>query len=122
MCVKPKKSNVSGLPRPRCCSVLGGEPAELDEPRLVGMQLQVELRESLAKVAEELLCITLMLEPDDEVIREARDDHVTACVASPPLPDPPVQDVMEVHVGEQRRSRCSLRCPFRSSPTSSRPR
>src|SRR5262245_43228032 len=54
-----------------------------------------------------------MLESDDEVVRPAHDDHVTACVAFPPRLSPPVQYVVEVHVGEQRRGRSSLRCPFR---------
>ena len=76
-CVKPRKSNVSGLPRPRAAPVLGGVAPELDEAGLVGMQFQVELREPLTKVAEELLGIDLMLEPDHKVISKPHDDHVT---------------------------------------------
>jgi len=45
-----KKSNVSGLPRPRSGPALGGEPTELDEARLVGVPFEVELRESLAEI------------------------------------------------------------------------
>ena len=45
------------LPGPRL------HPAELDKAGLVGVQLQGELREPVAEVAEELLGVTLMLEP-----------------------------------------------------------
>jgi hypothetical protein len=86
-----------------CRSSLGGEPPELDQPGLVGMQLQPELRQPLAKVVEELLGVALMLEADDEIIGEPHDDHVAACLPTPPLPDPPVEHVVEVDVGEQRR-------------------
>jgi hypothetical protein len=44
-----------------------------------------------------------MLEPDQEVIGERRDDHVTMRVPAPPCPGPGVEDVVEVDVGEQRR-------------------
>ena len=37
MCVKPRKSNVSGFPRPRACRFVSGEPPELDQPRLIRM-------------------------------------------------------------------------------------
>jgi len=99
-----------GLAEATLRPALGGEPAELDEARLVGVQFQVELRESLAKVVKEPPCVTLMLEPGHEIIRETHDDHVTARVALPPLPGPPVKDVMEVDVGEERRRRSPLRC------------
>src|SRR6266516_6229662 len=105
-----KRLRLSGSVR---SAVRGGEPPELDQASLAGMQLQGELREPAAKIVEELLGVTLMLEPDHEVVGPAHDDHVTACVASPPLPGPLVQDIVEVHVGEQRRGRSSLRCPFR---------
>src|ERR1700682_4422607 len=76
----------------------GGVPTELDEPRLVGVQLQVELRQPLAKVSEEPPSVTLMLEPGDKVIGEPRDDHITMRLASSPLPDPPVKDVVQVDI------------------------
>ena len=72
-------------------AVAGGVAPELDQPGLVGMQLQPELREPVAKIGEEPLRIGLMLEPGDKVISEAHDDHVTVGVATPPLPGPPVE-------------------------------
>jgi hypothetical protein len=84
------------------CPVTGGEPPELDQPGLLGMQLQVELRKPLTEVPEELLGVTKMLEPDDKVVGEAHDDHVATRMPPSPLPGPPVEDVVEVDVGEQR--------------------
>ena len=60
-CVKPRKSNVSGFPRPRALRPPGDEPPELDQPSLVGMQVQPELREPLAKISPKSLRIFLIL-------------------------------------------------------------
>src|ERR1035437_362334 len=81
----------------------GSIAPELDESRLVGMQLQAELRQSLTKVGKELLRIGLMLESGHEVISKPHDDHVTVGVLASPLPDPPVEDIVEVDIGKQRR-------------------
>src|SRR2546428_14182978 len=66
LCVKPRKLKVSGLPAPTPVPV--GEPTELDEARLVRVQLQAEPREPLAQLGQEALGLLPMLEPDDEVI------------------------------------------------------
>ena len=97
------------LPEATRLPSLGGEPPELDQPRLVGVQLQAELREPLAKISEEPLGVLTMLEADDEVVSEAHDDHVTVRVAPSPLVGPQVKDVVQVDVCEQRRNRCPLR-------------
>ena len=55
MCVKPRKSNVSGFPTPRAARCSGGIAPELDQPGLVGMQLQPELREPLTKIVRNCL-------------------------------------------------------------------
>jgi len=52
ICVKPRKSNVSGRPSPRL-PVPGGVPSELDQACLLGAQLQRDLRESLVQVGQE---------------------------------------------------------------------
>src|SRR6266511_1816864 len=57
------------------------EAAELDKPGLIRVQLQVELREPLAKVSQEPLCITEVLEPDHEESRRG-ESH------PPPLAEP----------------------------------
>jgi hypothetical protein len=72
--------------KPSLCSTLGGEPSELDQPGLVRRQLQVELRQPFGQLSLEASRITLVLEPDDDVISEAHDDHVT-----PVYPGAPAQ-------------------------------
>ena len=91
-------------------SLPGSVLPELDQAGLVRMQLQVELPEPFAKIGEEPLRIGLILETGDKVVREAHEDHVSTRVAASPLRDPQVQDVVQVHVGEQRRGRCPLWC------------
>ena len=83
-------------------TVSGGVPPELDEPRLVGVQVQAELREPLSKIGEEPLRIAFVLESGHKVIGEPHDDDITVGIPLPPLPDPPVEDVVELDVGEQR--------------------
>src|SRR6266542_5274856 len=88
-------------------SSLGGEPAELDQARLLGGQLQVELRKPAAKLGEEPLGVITMLEADDVVVGETHDDHIAVRIPPPPLVGPQVEDVMEIDVCEQRRNDCS---------------
>src|SRR5215210_35141 len=68
-------------PRP---PVLRRKAAEPDEARLVRMQLQTELRESLAKLHQEPLGLVPMLEADHKVVREAHDHDFAACLPISP--------------------------------------
>ena len=77
MCVNPRNVNVSGFPSPRAARSPGGTPPELDQPGLIGVQFQPELREPAAQLVQEPLGVFPVLEPDDEVVREPHDDHVT---------------------------------------------
>src|SRR6266511_4928185 len=85
-------------------SSLGGEPSELDEARLLGGQLQAELRKSVAKLGEEPLGVIPVLEADDVVVGEAHDDHIATRMPPPPLVGPQVEHVVEVDVCEQRQA------------------
>jgi hypothetical protein len=71
------------------------------------MQFQPELREPFAKRDLELLRILLVFEPDGDVVSEAHDDHISVRVPAPPPAGSQVEDMMEVHVGEQRRRRAA---------------
>src|SRR6266542_5251664 len=93
-------------------SSLGGEAAELEQARLLGGQLQAELRTSVAKLGEEPLAVIPVLEADDVVVGEAHDDHIAVRVPPPPLLGPQVEDGVEVDVCEQRRNRCPWRRSF----------
>ena len=72
-------------------AIAGGEPPELDQPRLLGVQFQAELREPVAQVSPEPLRVIPVLESHHEVVSPAHDDHVTVRVPSPPLVSPEVE-------------------------------
>jgi hypothetical protein len=100
------------LPQTPRLSPPSGMPPKLDQPGLVGMKFQPELREPLAKISPEPLRILLMLETNSEIVGEPDNDHVTLGVPIPPPLSPQVEYVVQVHVSQQRRNRCPLRCPF----------
>src|SRR5712691_5995174 len=56
--------------------MFGREGPELQQPRLLGMQLQAELREALAQLRPKPLGVCPVLKPHDEVVRIPHDDHV----------------------------------------------
>ena len=93
MCVKPRKSNVSGFPTPRSPAP-GRHAARTRSAGSCRVQLQPELREPLAQIGQEPLGIVVMLEADDEVVGETHDDHITVRVATPPPVGPQVQHVV----------------------------
>ena len=97
------------LAQPPRLTTFGRVAAEFDQPRLVRVKLQTELGEPAAKRGKEPVGVVTMSKPDGEIVRETHDNDVAArLVASPPI-DPQVEDVMQVHIGEQRRYRRSLR-------------
>jgi len=71
---------------------------ELDQPGLVGVQFQAELREPSAQFLQEPLRVVLVLEPDDEVVREPRDNDIPARLRLPPVIGPQVQDIMQIYI------------------------
>jgi len=53
-----------------------GEPPELDESRLAGMQFQAKLRETIAQLHQKPLRVDAVLESNDEVVSIAHDDYL----------------------------------------------
>ena len=90
-------------PESPLCSTLGGEPSELDQARLLGLQLKCEPGKPLAQARQEPFGVAMVLETRNEIISEPHDDHVATCVPPSPLVGPLVEDVVEVDVREQRR-------------------
>ena len=101
---EPEELKRLGLAKPASLSIPGGEPPELDQPRLFRMQFQAELREPLAKVMQEPLGVVTVLESRYVVVGEPREDHVPARVSPAPLMGPEVENVVQVDVGKQRRN------------------
>jgi hypothetical protein len=90
------------LAKPTGFSIAGGVPSELDQPRLLGVQLQAELREPVAQVSPEPLGVLLMLESHHEVVSETRDHDIAVRVPSPARVSPEVEDVVQVDVRQER--------------------
>jgi len=83
MCVKPRKRNVSGLPRPRAA-----RRSAANLPNSISRQLEVEPREPVAQLSPEPLRVITVLEAHHGVVSETHDDHVTTRVPVPPLVRP----------------------------------
>ncbi len=91
------------LPDTPLRAMLGRKAPKLDQASLVGVQLQAEPGESFAQIVKEPISVTSVFKSSHEVISEAHDDDVTRSGLFPPLPGPTVKDIVEVHVGEERR-------------------
>src|ERR1035437_8392509 len=93
--------------------LLGGKPPKLDQPRLLSMQFQAELREPVAELHKERRGIISIMEARHVVIGKPYEKYIPARVPPPPLVGPQVEDIVEIDVREQRRCRCPLRRPLR---------
>jgi len=82
-------------------SVVGGEPPKLDQSRFVGVQNQSEPDEAFPKLVQEPFGLVAMLESHDEIIGITHDNDIARSELRPPLLNPQVEDVVQVHVGQQ---------------------
>jgi hypothetical protein len=89
-----KKRERFRLPEPTALPVTDSEPPELDQPRLLRMQLQPELREPLAKISQEPLGVLTILKAGHVVIGVAHENDIPSRVTSPPLVGPQVKHVV----------------------------
>src|SRR5512132_476361 len=89
-------------PEAALCSLLGGEPPQADQARLVGVERQPEPGQTIGQVLAESLGVGLMLKPQHDVVGVPDDDHLTAGVPSAPVLSPEIEDVVQVDVGQQR--------------------
>lgn len=99
-------------------SVLPGEAPELDQPRLLGVQLQPELAQPFGHRALEALGVVTELEPGNPIVGIPHRDHIAPGVAPPPLLYPQVEHVVQVDVGQQRTDAAAL---HRTQITSAQP-
>ena len=90
----------STLPTP--LATLGRETTKLNQPRFLGVQFQAELGEPDAELPQKPLRLVSVLETYDEVVGVPYDDDVASAVPLSPLPHPQVENVMQVHVRQER--------------------
>src|SRR5687767_10079854 len=53
-----------------------------------------------------------MLESDHEVVGVAHDHYLAVCAPAPPLPNPKVEHVVQVEIGQERADAPALNRPF----------
>src|ERR1700730_950481 len=88
---------LSLAPRP---PLLSRVAAKAEQTRLVGMQLQAELREATAQRVEKLLGFMPLLESNDEIIHLAHHDHIPARFTASPSLNPAIEHLVPVEVGQ----------------------
>src|SRR5215469_693877 len=85
---------------------------EFQQPRLLGMQLHVELPHSLAEFRPKRVGIRFPLEAKHDIVRKTHHDDLPVSTLSTPCLDPQIEHIMEVHVGQQGRGTSPLGRPF----------
>src|ERR1700676_5464150 len=102
VCVNPRKSNVSGLPSPlrfRFCSA--NRPNSIRRV-FSGCNSSPNFPSRSRKVLQETICVRLMLESRDDVIRIADDNHLAVCPFLAPHVHPEIESVVEVDIRKKR--------------------
>ena len=65
---------------------------------LLGVQLKVELLETLPKLLQESLGIIPVLESNHDIVNVAHNDDVSSRLTLTPLLDPQIEHIMEIDV------------------------
>src|ERR1700758_1308691 len=97
-----KKIERLRLPVSTPLPVLDCKRTELQKPRLLGMQLQVELPHSFGEFRPKLFGIRLDLEAQHDIVRESHHDHIAMRPLPTPRLNPQVEHVVQVDIGQQR--------------------
>src|SRR5208337_1692051 len=92
--------------------VVDRKRTKFQQPRLLGMQLQVELPHSLGEFCPKLVGIRFHLEAQHDIVSETHDDYVPVRPLPTPRLDPQIEHVMKIDIGQQGRGTSALRRPF----------
>src|SRR5215469_4073427 len=82
--------------------VLFGKPPEFDPARLIWMKFQSELLQPVLKISQEPVCLGLVLEAQDSIIRKTDNYHLALRPLLAPDVHPEVESVVQVYVREER--------------------
>ncbi len=99
---EPQEYEGFWFPRATPFSISEGKPSELNQPRLVLMQFQTELHQPLPKITQEPLGVSPILKAQHNVIGVSDDYDIADCRFLAPSFHPQIEDVMQVHIREQR--------------------
>src|SRR5712671_587554 len=81
---------------------------EFQQPRLLRVQRQTKLSESLLQFSQTPFRFRLGLESDHEVVRPPDDDHIALSLRCSPVMNPQIQDIVKEHVGQERGNHSAL--------------
>ena len=102
MCVKHRKSNVSGFPSlASSFSVCRCKSAKLDKAGFLLVQFQTELRHALTQRLKKVFRFLSVLESDYEIIGISHNDYVATSTLSPAV-YPQIQNVVKVDIRQNR--------------------
>ena len=107
-----KTKEIESLRLALAFTILGCKPTELDQPRFVLMQFQVESQKTLPKVSQEPFSVLAVLKADHKVIAKPDDDNITTGMLCPPLVCPQIKHVMKINIGKQGTYTSTLRYAF----------
>lgn len=88
--------------RPTLLPVSGSIAPEFDQPGLLLMKFQAELRKPFLEVLKEPRSVGSILEAQRQIVGVANDDDIALGHLSAPDIRPQVEAVVKVHVGDQR--------------------
>src|SRR5207249_3071366 len=108
MCVKPRKSNVSGFPGPARCRFSAAKGPNSSSRVFSGCSSRPNFVNRSRRSARNRSASARCWKPHDEVVRVPHDDHVAAGLRLPPPLSPEVERVVQVHVSQERRNAAPL--------------
>src|SRR5260370_22916098 len=82
--------------------------SELDKPRLLRVQLQLELLHSFLQFRPEPFGIVFELKSNQGVVGITHHDYIAVRTPLTPCLDPEIEDVVEVDIRQQRRCTSAL--------------
>jgi hypothetical protein len=86
--------------------------SELEKPRLLRVQLQLELLHTFFQFRPEPFGLVLELESNQGIVGITHHDHIAVRTLLTPCLNPEIEDVMEVEIRQQRRCTATLRRAF----------
>src|SRR5580658_1071220 len=82
--------------------VTGRIAPELDQPGLIRVEFQAELRQPYLELSKEPHGISPLLKAHHKIVGVTDDDDIALCHFPAPAISPQIEHVVEIHVGDQR--------------------
>ena len=93
---KAQKIERLGLTFSSASPVLFGIPAELDPARLFWVEFQSKLPQTLPKILQEAICVSLILKSQDDIVSVAEYYHLALRILLAPDVHPEIETIVKV--------------------------